>query len=218
MPQKAKEMKNIKTDEISNQETPSIKFLLAEYDRINGLRSELNQGDARRFEFYLTITSAILGAFLVLSQTSIAIPQNLFNAIAFCLLTYGLITFINSTYSSSFNFQILFAIKDIQKYFTELDKDIESYLYFNYPQPQLTKYRLLRFLERGLRGGSEKLVMGLINSGLLVYLSISVPQTYFKLGLSQNSIIAVAATIFLLSIVFHVVFVREMYRYAQQRH
>lgn len=133
----------------------SVKFLLAEYERLRDVRAEIIHRATRRFEFYLTITTAIVGGFILLGQVqgSLDIPLYIIDLIALGLFVYGMVTFINITFSSTFDLQIIYAFKEIQKYFTDRHPEIENYLYLSSPPTVSNRYRFARVLVRGMGRG-----------------------------------------------------------------
>lgn len=194
----------------------SAAFLLAEYDRLRDVREELHQRASRRFEFYVTISSAAVGAFLLVgqSQAGTRIPEYIYDLVAIGLLGYGGITFLNLTFASTFQFQLLRAFREIQRYFLERDPDLAEYLYFNSPGPPSDSYRLARVLRRGMGGGSEKSVIAFFNSGLAAYLLISLGR---RLGvqLQELEILIIAVIAFVVFGVAHGVYVSFAYRFAK---
>lgn len=197
----------------------SADFLLAEYERLRDVRAELTQRASRRFEFYVTITSAMLGAYLVVTQTQgqSMFPWYAFDLIALGLLAYGAITFLNLTFASTFHLMVLRAFRGIQEYFTHRDPSVEKYLYFSTPPEPSNSYRFLRVLMRGMGGGGYKSVIMFINSALAAYLLISFLGNLLSVQLSGAGIVALAVTSFALSALIHGVYVTLAYRYTKTR-
>jgi len=200
-------------------ENSSAIFLLAEYERLRDLRTEVGQRASRRFEFYLTITSAALGAYLIITQTqaTISAPQYLIDLIALGFLGYGVVTFLNLTSSSTFHLEIVRAFKEIQRYFISRDAEIERYLYFSVPTPPPDSYKFLGVLARGTAGGSEKTVIAFINSTLVTYLMNSLLQDFLAVQLSSMGFIAISVITFLATGLIHAIYVTLMYRYVRKQ-
>lgn len=192
----------------------SADFLLAEYERLKDLRAEIGQRAFRRFEFYVTIISAALGAYLLISQaqTGITIPRYLIDLTVLGLFGYGVITYVNLTFASAFQLEIIRAFKAIQKYFVGRDPDIEQHLYFSTPAETPKNYGFIRVLTRGVAGGSEKAIIAFINSTLATYLLISLLQNYLAMQLLNIAVVVLAVVTFLVSGLIHAVYVTFMYK------
>ena len=203
---------------LENDNRMSADFLLAEFERLKDVRSEIDQRASRRFQFYITITSAVLGACVILYQTQkIPILPYLFHLTALSFLGYGLITFMNLTFASTFQVRILRASRRIQDYFVDRDPDLLKYLYFsNTPLTTNNSYRFFGVLRRGMAGGSEKSVIAFINGALLCYLAVSFLQSYFSLSFSNITLGAIVIIIFLVSAYLHAVYVTKMYKYVKK--
>ena len=207
---------NSKKEPPENASKNSADFLLAEYVRLGDLRTELGQRASRRFEFYLTITSALIGAFLLLAeiQDKITTPEYVIELTAVALLIYGIITFANLSYASAFQIQIIRAYKQIQKYFEKHDAEVSQHLYFNSPVTVRTSYRFLGVLVRGLAGGSEKTIIVLINSFLITYLSFALFKNAIS-NFSNTQLILIGTAVFLASGIIHALYVTLNYRMAR---
>lgn len=209
--------KTIKPAASENNDTNSADFLLAEYTRLGDLQTEIGQRASRRFEFYLTITSGLIGAFLLLAeiQDKITTPQYIIRLAAFALLIYGGITFANLSFSSAFQIQIIRAYKQIQKYFEEHDPDVEKYLYFHAPANTIrASYRFLGVLVRGLAGGSEKTIIVFINSSLATYLLFSLFESQLN-QISSSQLFLTGTALFLASCIIHALYLTMNYRMAR---
>jgi len=193
----------------------SADFLLAEFGRLKDIRSELGQRASKRFQFYLTITTAALGAFLVIyKMQQTPVPYYIFDIVALGLIGYGLITFMNLTFASTFHVKVVRASRRIQDYFVERDPDIFKYLYFsNAPTDTKNRYGFLGVLWRGLGGGSEKSVIVFMNSALLSYLIFTLFDRYLPSSLSQVPMLIIIIITFLISGFAHAVYVSKMYKY-----
>jgi hypothetical protein len=202
-----------------DKKNASIEFLLAEYERLRDVRAELIHTAQRRFEFYLTITSAITGAIIVIEQTqsSLQMPTYMIYLIALALLGYGLITFVNITYASCYHLHILRAFKVIQGFFISRDSDLSTYLYFNSPEPPENKYKFVKVLVRGMGGGSEKSLITLIDSTLFTFLLITFITNYLVRPTSDISIIIISIIVFICSCLLHVFYVTFMYRFLRNK-
>ena len=211
-------MSQISTADTEKQPIPynehSVEFLLAEYDRLNALHTETGSRAFRRFEFYVTIVSAALGAFLLISQAqaSISVPEYVVDLFALGLLGYGFITYFNLTFASVFQLEVVRAIKRIQKYFVDRDAYVGQHLYFNTVTKPRREYRLARVLTRGIAGGSEKTVIAFINSIFTAYLLSSLLINYFGFQFSTTTRIVIAVSAFLITGIAHGVYVAFMYR------
>jgi len=192
----------------------SASFLLAEYERLKDLRSEIGQTASRRFEFYLTIVTAALGAYLLVSQiqSGLSIPRYILDLSVLGLLGYGVITYINLSWASAFFLEILRAFKAIQKYFVTRDPAVEQHLYFSTPVEPSKRYGLRGVLTRGVAGGSEKAVLAFVNSTLATYLLLSLLQNYLNIQLLNVTVVIIAIVVFLISGFLHAVYVTFMYR------
>jgi len=197
----------------------SADFLLAEYERLRDIRAELAQKASRRFEFYVPISSAILGAYLVVTQTQgqPTLPWYAFDLIALGLLGYGVITFLNLTFASTFHLQLVRAFKEIQKYFIGRDSSVKKYLYFSTPIKPSNRYRFPRILMRGMAGGSEKSVIASTDSALATYLLISLLRNLLFVQLSGVGIVVLAIATFVILGLIHGIYVTLAYRYAKTR-
>ena len=205
------------SQEVVAKETTSA-FLLAEYERLKDLRNELSQRASRRFEFFLTIASAAVGAYLIILNQSQGIPvfpRYIMDIFAVLFLGYGLITFMNITFASTFEIEIVRAVKRIQQYFITLDPTTERYLYFNSPYSHPNNYRLIGVLARGVGGGSEKSVIAFINSSLITYILISLLKNYFRIQVKENKLIIAGIVVFIISAFFHALYVTLMYKYSR---
>jgi hypothetical protein len=212
---KAKIMQPVVSDDGNKS---SVDFLLAEYERLGDLQTEIGQRASRRFEFYLTITSGLIGAFLLLAeiQDKITTPQYVIELTAFALLIYGIITFANLSFASAFQIQIIRAYKQIQKYFEEHDPHIGQYLYFHAPATTIrTSYRFLGVLARGLAGGSEKTIIVLINSFLEIYLAFALFESRLN-NFSSTQLFLIGTAIFLASCIIHALYLTMNYRMAKE--
>lgn len=192
----------------------SVAFLLTEYERLRDLRTEVGQRAFRRFEFYLTIITAALGAYLFISQSEkgIVIPLYIIDLTLLGLFGYGIITYINLVYASVFNLDIIRAFKAIQRYFVNRDSEIEQYLYFNIPIDTSKNYGFLKVLSRGVGGGSEKAIIAFINGVLSIYLLNSLLQNYLALQLQNISFVVIAIATFIVSSFIHAIYVTFMYK------
>jgi hypothetical protein len=213
-------MSNVKTSVDNNflplkpHDEHTASFLLAEYERLKDLRSEIGQRASRRFEFYLTIITAASGAYLLISQSQsgLLLPRYLLDLIILGLFGYGVITYINLSFASAFSLEIIRAFKAIQKYFVNCDPVIEQHLYFSKPVEHSKSYGLRGVLTRGVAGGSEKSVLAFINSILATYLLLSLLQNYLNIQLLNVQVVITAIVIFLISCFLHAVYVTFMYK------
>jgi hypothetical protein len=66
-------------------------FLLEEYERLQTVRSEIINHTSRRFEFYITFTSAALGALVLFSQgQNVVLSRSLPGLVVVGFITYGI--------------------------------------------------------------------------------------------------------------------------------
>jgi hypothetical protein len=212
--EKAKTKKSQKkTNKLTNRaNSDTSNFLMQEYERLSGIRTESDLRASRRFDFYLTLTTALVGAYILLLQSKggIVLPTNFETFVAIAWFFFGSVTFTNMTWASVFNLDIFRAQDEIRDYFIEKDDELEKYLYFRKPP---TKVRgLLMFIPRFLKGGSEKLVVGTINSIVLTYLLNS-----FIFGSDSSSVSGIQFLVLIIAFVIlltlHVIYVRVMYKY-----
>jgi hypothetical protein len=191
----------------------SAEFLLAEFERLRHIRSELGERSSRRFQFYVTITTAAVGAFVVLSQSQKGgLSSYAYQIAAFGLLVYGIVTFLNLAFASVFHVRIVRASMLIQEYFVDMDPRIAQYLYFVRGSSEHGRYRLPRVLVRGVAGGSEKSLIALIDSSLMAYLTVGLFQTEKSVRSWSAGILALAFGTFVVSGLLHAVYVTTLYR------
>ncbi|NPA72626.1 MAG: hypothetical protein GXO35_07340 [Gammaproteobacteria bacterium] len=197
--------------EISSQ---SAEFLMAEYERLSEVGQQIDQRASRRFEFYLTLITAVGGAYLLLlqTQTQIIIPKSVIDLVALAFLIYGAITFLNMTFASVFGLEIFRAQDEIRRYFIERDTEIGNYFYFKKTKP--SRSRIFKIIPSSIRGGSEKLVITLINSAILTYLLLSLLENYFFISLHHSQQVLLSMTTFVVLVSFHATYVRIMYKQA----
>ena len=191
-------------------------FLLAEFERLQSVRSEINNHSSRRFEFYLTFTSAAIGALVLISQgQNFMLSRSILDLIAIGFFTYGMITFLNLSWASSAYRELIVALHNIQDFFIGTQPNILDYLYFRHDHEPENRYKFLRILGRGIGGGSEKAVVTLVNSSLLTYLVSSLLVSYLRIQLSPIAFQGILVLVFLLSCITHAIIVSITYKFCR---
>jgi hypothetical protein len=140
---------------MSNAKGVSAEFMLAEYERISSLRSGEITSTEQRFNFFLTIATAAIGAIVVLSQVanlSFQVYSTVMQGLLSILLLFGL---TNQNRQNVRSLQIRFydqQIAKIQDYFAESDTEVVAYLDWqrglmkrSQPKSRLAKVFLARF-------------------------------------------------------------------------
>ena len=189
-------------------------FLLNEYERLSKVRSEIAQRASKRFEFYLTIVTATLGAYILISQaqSGISIPRYILDLCGLGLFGFGIITYLNLTFASVFNLECYRAVRAIQNYFIIHDPTIEQHMYFNTPDESSKRYGLRAVVTRGVGGGSEKTLLACVNSALATYLVLSLLCNYLNIQLLNIELVVIGFVVFLISCFLHAIILTLMYR------
>lgn len=124
---------------------PSLAFLLAEYDQINEERRRSRSEGPNRLNFFLTITSSVLGGWVLLAQIG-TIPNTQLQGIGILALLFlclvGWDTFIFSVSRDVGTDYNLRAMARIRRYFTDQDPSLRRYLSWQEhddPTPYITR-------------------------------------------------------------------------------
>jgi len=193
-----------------------IRLLMVEYDRLKGLEVAFWDLYFKRFNDFMTATLALIGAYVALANLSsplVPVGSPGPEILAALVFTWGIFTFLNLTQISYGIRHWVNAMNEIQRYFIENDQDLKSYLYFRrsslYEAPAgilgKVEYQASRFLLRG----SPKLVLAVLDSGLLAYL---VAMLLATTRLLPVAVAAISILVFSVSGVLHAGYVRLIYR------
>jgi len=149
--------------------------LLAEYEQINEDIRTIRAEGLNRLNFFITITSAILGALIVFSESSVA------SALTVQLVSIGALSFLTLLGLSTFQFTIkrdknvdynLRALARIRRYFVSKHPYIRKHISLSLrdgPTPFVTKN------ESGIRGLAQSIICTIhaLNVGLITYLYVA---------------------------------------------
>jgi hypothetical protein len=111
---------------------PSIEFLLKEHERLSDLFLYTRESAERRATLYLSLTTAVLGAFVAFTQLAMPFETTLETGILVLLglVILGVITFHRLIERALQGVEYLRAINRLHHYFTARDADIEPYLFW----------------------------------------------------------------------------------------
>ena len=147
-----------------------VQFLLAEYDRLKGLEISQSEVYYSRFNSFMTVSLAIIGAYVTLVtadslSVSISFPV-LPDLLALVILVWGIFTFLGLTEITCATRHVINALRDIRAYFTERHAVVADHLYYQKPELYEVGNWVERLAGRYLFRGSPKAILTLINSSL----------------------------------------------------
>lgn len=189
-----------------------VQFLLEEYDRLKGLAASNWKIYYERFNFFMTVALGSTAAYVaLLTADPPVIPQTypLPDLLVVVIIVWGGFTFLDLTELSYGTLHLVNAIRDIQKYFTERSPHLKEYLYFEKSEIYEAPNKIERFVSRWIFAGSPKLVLAVLDSGLI---AILVARFLWWLKSPIELIIACPIIAFAISGLLHMVYVKFAYR------
>src|SRR6185436_12311000 len=114
---------------LKNADEATVKFLLEEFQQIEGERLRLKGEAVQRLNFFLTITSALLGGLVLFGQISLPIRlEYILLSALFFLVTIGWQTFRFIIARDINTDKVLRAGGRIRRYFTNRDIELRDYV------------------------------------------------------------------------------------------
>lgn len=142
------------------------RFMLSEYNRLTSMLLYTKEIGHKRVQFWLTVVSSAGGILMVIYQINPSI-ESFFPLVFFVcsfIVLLGIVIYIKMIQRTVTSVEYLRAQGKIKRYFLEMDKNIEDYLFFPVGDDNPKLNYSLAF---SLTGSSLRILVAIINSFIL---------------------------------------------------